>query len=88
MKIQGPTHSQVNIYKEHTHTSMDKQSYKKQTDRLEISKEAQKLQKGNQSETKRAQYVNQIKQSYENGTYKVQPEKIAKKLMDKWSKDY
>lgn len=87
MKIQGPTHSQVNVYKEHTQKSIDKQSYKKQTDRLEISKEAQSLQKGNQSESKRAQYVNQIKQSYENGTYKVQPEKIAQKLMEKWSKD-
>ncbi|HLR15200.1 MAG TPA: flagellar biosynthesis anti-sigma factor FlgM [Bacillota bacterium] len=87
MKIQGPTHSQVNVYKEHAHQSIEKQSYKKQTDRLEISKEAQRLQKGNQNENKRAQYVNQIKQSYENGTYKVQPEKIAQKLMETWSKD-
>ena len=87
MKIHGPTHSKVNVYKEQSHKATEKQSYKKQTDRLEISKEAHRLQKGNQSESKRAQYVNQIKQSYENGTYKVQPEKIAQKLMEKWSRD-
>lgn len=86
MKIQGPTQSQVNLYKENTHKQLDKQTYKKRTDQLEISKEAQSLQKNSHGENKRAEYVSQIKQSYENGTYKVQPGKVAAKMIDFWSK--
>lgn len=86
MKIQGPTQSQVNAYKESPHKQIEKQTYKKRTDQLEISNEAKSLQKSNHGENKRAEYVNQIKQSYENGTYKVQPEKVAAKMIDFWSK--
>lgn len=86
MKIQRPTQAQLNVYKERVQ-QVDTQKSKKREDKLEISTEAQKLQKGKMNEQQRAQYVNEIKQSYENGTYKVQPEKTAEKMIDFWSKE-
>lgn len=85
MKIQGPTQSQVNLYKDNTQKQPEKHTSKKRTDQLEISQAAQHLQKSNPAERMRAQYVNQIKQSYEAGTYKVHPEKVANKMINYWS---
>ncbi len=86
MKINGPTQAQLSIYKERVQQQVATEKSKMKEDKLEISTAAQTLQKGNMSEKQRAQYVNDIKQSYENGTYKVQPEKLAEKMIDFWSK--
>lgn len=87
MKIEGPTQSQVNLYKDNVQKQHEKPTSKKRTDQLEISQAAQHLQKSNPEERMRAQYVHQIKQSYEAGTYKVHPEKIAQKMMNYWSNE-
>lgn len=84
MKIQGPTQTHVNIYKEHAKQQPPTQTGKGKADQLEISPEAHKLQKGISKESERDQYVQQIKQAYDHGTYQPQPEKIASKMIDFW----
>ena len=83
MKIQGP-HPSINTYKQlQQHHTTKKQGHQK--DQLNISDAAKKMQQTKSSDTKRAGYVNEIKTLVQSGEYKVDPEKIAGKMIDYWS---
>lgn len=69
---------------------MQKQVEQKRTvakqDQIEISPEAKQLQESVKTNTQRTEYVQSIKNQIESGNYTIDPEKIAKKMIDFWSK--
>ncbi|GIO23869.1 flagellar biosynthesis anti-sigma factor FlgM [Oceanobacillus sp. J11TS1] len=85
MKINGPNPTNFNPYKQAFKKSqeIESESYKK--DSIEISHEAKKLQKQDQPDQKRAEYVNEIKQKIDANQYKIDYEKLAQKMRDFWT---
>jgi negative regulator of flagellin synthesis FlgM len=86
MKINGTNQTNFNAYK----NQMQKQAeVKKEVDRedqLEISNQAKQLQESEMFQAKRSAHVQQIKDEVKSGEYKIDPEKIAKKMIALWSK--
>lgn len=85
MKIQGP-HPFINTYKQSQQQQLTKKS-PDQKDQLDISSQAKKMQQHQLYESKRAEYVNDIKHLVQSGEYKVDHEKLAEKMMKAWSKE-
>ncbi|MCT1902285.1 flagellar biosynthesis anti-sigma factor FlgM [Oceanobacillus sojae] len=85
MKINGPNPTNFNPYKQalKDRQTIESESYKK--DSIEISPEAKKLQKQEQPDEKRAEYVNEIKQKIDSNQYKINYEKLAQKMHDFWT---
>ncbi|MFP7255440.1 flagellar biosynthesis anti-sigma factor FlgM [Virgibacillus sp. 7505] len=85
MKIQGPNQSGFNPYTKQLKQQADLQKASQRQDKLEISSEAKRLQEGDKIQASRQSHVEQIKAAVQNGEYKVDAEKTAKKMMDFWS---
>lgn len=73
---------QINAYYEQQEKMRQPKNKKGSKDQLEISKEALKLQKNAQPNEQRATYIEKIKQQVNTGTYEVNYEKTAQKLLD------
>lgn len=84
MKIQGPNSANLNPYQRQLHNQQKerKQTYK---DELNISKEAQQLQKTNQAEKERAAHVQKIKKLIDSDEYEMNYNKVAQKMIDFWT---
>ncbi|WP_087972567.1 flagellar biosynthesis anti-sigma factor FlgM [Oceanobacillus rekensis] len=85
MKINGPNQTNFNPYKQ----QIQKQSEVKkdiQKDQIEISSQAKQLQEKDKISEKRASHVQEIKQAVDSGSYKVNQEKVAQKMLEFWSK--
>lgn len=86
MRIQGTNQTNFNPYKNHMQKQTEYKKSQNQSDQLEISKQAKKLQENNQSSTERMKYVQEIKREVDSGTYRVDSEKTTKKMIDFWSR--
>jgi len=85
MKIHGTDQTNFNPYRDHIQKNLHNKSEKRKKDQLEISNEAQKLQKNDQSD-ERKRYVKAIKQKIDAGDYDVNYERTAQKVIDFWQK--
>lgn len=71
----------VNPYSKSSEQRETKLDRKKQTDNVQISKEAQELHSiDNQDQAKRSEQVANLKRQVQSGTYFVESGKIAEKL--------
>lgn len=82
LRIHGTNRPQINAYYEQQKKMNQTKSKKGSKDQLEISKEALKLQKNAQPKEQRAAYIEKIKQQVDAGTYEVNFDKTAQKLLD------
>ena len=62
------------------------QNSSKKKDQLEISYEAQEMQKDNKIIAERKEKVDSIKEKVEAGEYKIDVEQVAQKMYKFWSK--
>ncbi|WP_085991346.1 flagellar biosynthesis anti-sigma factor FlgM [Oceanobacillus senegalensis] len=86
MKINGPHHTNFNNpYKRILQEQVEIKKGIKKEDQIEISTEAKQLQENGGLNNKRAEYVQSIKNQIDSGEYQVNPEKVAKKMVDYWS---
>lgn len=88
MKINGSNQTnKVNLYQKQLQKfeQLDKEKGVK-TDQVEISEEAKELQRSNDIHPARKKHVDRIKQEIESGTYRVDAEKIAERLLSFWDK--
>lgn len=86
MKIQGPNHTNFNPYKNHIQKQTSEKKDVNRQDQLQISTQAKKLQGNDLSSSKRATYVQEIKNAVDSGDYKVNPDKTAQKMIEFWNK--
>lgn len=85
MKINGPNPTNFNPYKQAFKDRQTIESEASKKDSIEISQEAKKLQKQEQSDEKRVEYVNEIKQKIDSDQYKIDYQKLAQKMHDFWT---
>lgn len=85
MKINGPNQSNLNPYNKMIQKQRELKKEVNKQDQIEISKEALKLQESEKVSKQRTEYVQSIKNQVASGNYQIEPEKIAKKMMDFWS---
>lgn len=85
MKIQG-TNPIINAYQKQQQKTIN-QKRPDQNDRLNISDEAKSLQKNQQHEVNRDHYVQELKNQVQSGSYEINQEKIAEKIMEFWKQD-
>ncbi|RYG74535.1 flagellar biosynthesis anti-sigma factor FlgM [Lentibacillus lipolyticus] len=85
MKIHGPNQTNFNPYKNRLPKQMDDSKGINKKDQLEISDEAKQMLKNDKTDTKRASYVQEIKNAVKEGTYRVDHEKAAQRMMNYWS---
>lgn len=86
MKIQGTNKTTFNLYNEHIERNIKHKSHQQKKDQLEISSEAMKLQKNEKVHKKRLDYVKAIKHKVDSGTYEIDYEQTAQKMIDFWKK--
>ncbi|HLS09734.1 flagellar biosynthesis anti-sigma factor FlgM [Lentibacillus sp.] len=86
MKIYGPDQSGFNPYKYQMQKQMDHSKAAGKKDQLEISSQAKEMLENKKVDSKRAAYVQQIKESVDKGDYRINHEKTAQKMIDFWSK--
>lgn len=86
MKIQGPN-PYLQIYNQQKQSTIRKKSDQK-TDQLNISQEAKMMQMKQTGQSERAQYVQELKEKIQSGTYEINYEHVAEKMIDylKWGK--
>jgi negative regulator of flagellin synthesis FlgM len=84
MKINNIGRFQVNPYKKQMEAQHVEKTTKK--DKVEISSEAKELLAENKISAEREQKVDAIKKQVQSGEYKVEPNTIAKKMIDFYSK--
>lgn len=85
MKIQGPNHSSFNPYSKQVQKQSEIKNTAQKTDELQISSKAKELLENAKPEADRQVRVEKIKQAVENGEYKIEAEKTAKKMIDFWN---
>lgn len=87
MKVEGPQFNKINPYQKQNQLQQQKlfKQKKKEKDRLHISEEAHLLQQKDRIETNRAEKLNQIKEAIHSGNYRIDPQKIAHRMIDFWS---
>ncbi|MEJ8778801.1 flagellar biosynthesis anti-sigma factor FlgM [Pseudogracilibacillus sp. ICA-222130] len=82
MKIQGPN-PYLQIYNQQKQSSIRKKSDQR-TDQLNISPEAKMMQMKQTEQSERAQYVQELKEKVQSGTYEINYEQVAEKMIDYW----
>lgn len=76
------TYGKINVEKpKDTQNGDDHTQIRDEEQKIEISKEAQRLQ-NSETSTFNQQKVDEVKKAIANGTFKVDPEKIADKMRD------
>ncbi len=87
MKING--YNPIQPYQKHVNKVQQDNQAKtdvKKQDQVEISSEAKNMQSAPRIELERSDKVNELKQQVSSGTYKVNPEDVAKKMLAYWNK--
>ncbi|WP_079710760.1 flagellar biosynthesis anti-sigma factor FlgM [Paraliobacillus ryukyuensis] len=85
MKIYGPNHTNFNPYQKQMNKQSEIDTSKRlQSDKLQISEQAMKMQESDKVQHQREARVNEIKQAVENGTYEIAPKQTAEKLLQFW----
>ena len=82
MKIQGPN-PYLHIYNQQKQSTIRKKSDQK-TDQLNISQEAKMMQMNQTGQSERAQYVQELKEKVQSGTYDINYEHVAEKMIGYW----
>lgn len=83
MKVQGYGVNAVNPYKnQQVKTNEVKKSSLSFQDQLEISSQAKDLQGVKSYESERADRLSELKSQIQNGTYKIDSEKLARDLLN------
>lgn len=85
MKINHFGNVNFNPYKKQMEKLDQLQKGGAKKDQIEISSVAKELQQGSKIETERQEKIDAIKQQVESGEYKVDPEKLARKMYDFWN---
>lgn len=87
MKINNLGSSGINPYKRQQN-KLDSISgnARRAEDKVEISSVAKEMQQGSQFQIDRQAKVEQLKLDVETGNYKVDPQKVAKSIIDFYSK--
>lgn len=81
MKINHIGLSNMNPYNRNTNNiNKENQKLGKSTDKIEISTAAKEMQQISQYATERQEKVAEIKRQVENGTYKINPQEVAKSV--------
>lgn len=87
MKINHFGPSGINPYKRQMNNIENaKSSAKAGTDKVEISSTAKEMHQLSQFSSSRLEKIEQIKMQVQNGTYKVNPEQVAKSMIDFYTK--
>jgi len=86
MKIHGPNQTNFNPYKNHMQKQTEYMKDFQKKDQLEISAQAKKLLADTGPNTNRVKDVEEIKQAIDKGTYRVNHEQAAEKMIQFWSK--
>lgn len=87
MKINNFGSSGINPYKRQMNNMENaKSSAKADSDKVEISATAKEMQQLSQYSASRQERVEQLKLQVQNGTYKVNPEQVAKSMIDFYTK--
>ncbi|SFE92714.1 flagellar biosynthesis anti-sigma factor FlgM [Alteribacillus iranensis] len=85
MKI-NPLGSAGNLYqKRMDHYRTNDNPTSKQTDKVEISKEAQQMQQKSDFSTQRKDKVEELKKQIEAGEYKMDTKETARKFYEYWN---
>lgn len=87
MKIHGSNQTNFNPYKDHMQKQTKQMKELQKKDQLEISNEAKNLLKDTKPDASRGKYIEELKQSIDADSYRVDYEKTAEKMMDFWSKN-
>ncbi|WP_181954958.1 flagellar biosynthesis anti-sigma factor FlgM [Lentibacillus cibarius] len=85
VKIHGSGQTNFNPYKNRLQKQMNDSKGTGKKDQLEISDEAKKLHNSEKTDAKRASYVQKMKDAVDKGTYQIDYEKTARRMMDFWS---
>lgn len=85
LKIQG-TNPIINAYQKQQQKSIDRK-HPEQSDKINISEEAKSLQKTQQHEVNRKQFVQKLKAQVQSDSYEVNHERVAEKMIQFWKKD-
>jgi len=85
LKIQG-TNPIINAYQKQQQKSID-QKRTEQNDKINISEEAKTLQKTQQHEVNRKQFIQKIKAQVQSNSYEVNHEQLAEKMIQFWKQD-
>lgn len=85
MKIQGPNPI-LNAYQQQQKKYIDKKRTE-QNDQLNISDAAKSLQKNQQHEIERNNFIQELKTEVKNDTYEINHEKLADKMIQFWKRD-
>lgn len=80
----NPLHS-VNPYQKQQGVTSRKKVTTSQRDEVQISSAAKQMQQTSQVSLDRQEKINQIKEKVDSGTYKVNPQEVARKFYEFWS---
>lgn len=87
MKINNYSRVNMNPYQKQAEKSEQISSVKKK-DKIEISSEALELQKGSSIQLERQEKIKELKDKVQNGTYEIEPRKIAEKVYSFWNDQF
>lgn len=87
MKINNYNRVNMNPYQKQAEKA-EQVSDSKKKDKLEISSEALKLQKGGSIEMDREAKVKALKEAVQAGKYEIEPKKIAEKVYSFWNNQF
>lgn len=80
MKINHIGPANINPYNRNEHVGNKENLKSNKTDKVEISTAAKEMQQTSKLVTERQEKVAKLKVQIENGTYKVNPEEVAKSI--------
>ncbi|WP_368654408.1 flagellar biosynthesis anti-sigma factor FlgM [Ornithinibacillus sp. 4-3] len=87
MKIQGPNFSKIHAYQNQMQVKKEQaKEHVSKEDKLDISNEAKKLQMNQQKTEERDNHIQNIKSSIKSGSYEIDYQKTAKKMLKFWSR--
>jgi len=87
MKINETNHLKFNAYQNLIQKPTKNHEKVEKSDQLEISNEAKSMLEKHQPDKTREKHIQAIKEKVEAGTYEIDFEKTASKMIDFWTKD-
>ncbi|WP_028783770.1 flagellar biosynthesis anti-sigma factor FlgM [Thalassobacillus devorans] len=85
MKINGPNHTGLNPYQKQLNKQTEIRKASQKEDKVEISHQAKNLQENARPDAAREKKVAEIKHVIDQGEYKINAEKTAKKMIQFWN---
>ncbi|MBM7551436.1 flagellar biosynthesis anti-sigma factor FlgM [Thalassobacillus pellis] len=85
MKINGTNQSNFNPYQKPVNKQAEVKKAVLQEDNIQISSQAKQLQESTKVQAEREKKVAELKQAIDNGSYKVDSEAAAKKMIEFWN---